>query len=141
MDQPNFRSYLIPALEREFEGWEITFDIPPKPIATFSEKQAEVGKVLVYDDGFEVTIVIEKISHGHFELYEAKVSPEEEARIVSEDVIDFLKALFADRVLLHVRPDGRGGGWERLDLNDGPPQLDPSYRYYLWSRPFLPNAR
>ena len=63
------RDSLIPALKREFAGWEITFDTPPQPIATFPAAQEAVGKVFVYDDGDEVTVAIEKITHSHFNPY------------------------------------------------------------------------
>lgn len=63
------RDHLIPALKREFAGWEIQFAYPPHAIATFPAAQPEVGRVLVYDDGDEVTVLIEKITHGHFNPY------------------------------------------------------------------------
>lgn len=68
------RDRLIPALKREFAGWEIAFDSPPQPIATFPAVQSEVGRVLVYDDGDEATVLIEKITHGHFNPYDGKLS-------------------------------------------------------------------
>lgn len=130
------RDCLVPALKSEFAGWEITFDAPPQPIATFPAAQSDVGRVLVYDDGDEATVLIEKITHGHFNPYDEKLSEVQRDQTVTEDVVDFLKALFSDRVLLHAGPDGRVGGWTRLDLNDGPVELSPSERYFLWSRPY-----
>ena len=131
------RDRLIPALKREFAGWEIQFDTPPQPIATFSAAQPAVGRVLVYDDGAEATVLIEKITHGHFNPYDEKLSEAQKDEIVTEDVIDFLRALFSDRVLLHCTPDGPMGGWTRMDLaHDGPVELSPSQQYFLWSRPF-----
>jgi hypothetical protein len=64
------RDCLIPPLKREFPGWEIVFDNPPRPIGTFPATQAAVGKVLVYDDGDEATLLIENITHGHFNPYD-----------------------------------------------------------------------
>jgi hypothetical protein len=127
---------LIPALKREFAGWEIAFDVSPQPIATFPAAQPAVGRVLVYDDGDEATVLIEKVTHGHFNPYDQKLSETQRAEMVTEDVIDFLKALFSDRVLLHSSADNRTGGWTRLDLKDGPVELSPSLRYFLWSRPY-----
>ena len=130
------RDSLIPALKREFAGWEIAFDAPPQPIATFPAAQAAVGRVLVYDDGDEATVLIEKVTHGHFNPYDQKLSETQRDEMVTEDVVDFLKALFSDRVLLHSSADNRTGGWTRLDLKDGPVELSSSLRYFLWSRPY-----
>jgi hypothetical protein len=132
------RDRLIPALKQEFAGWEIQFYTPPQPIATFPAAQPAVGKVLVYDDGDEATVLIEKVTHGHFNPHDEKLSEAQRDELVTEDVVDFLKALFADRVLLHSREDGRVGGWTRLDLKDGAVELSPSFRYFLWSRPYEP---
>jgi hypothetical protein len=130
------RDRLIPALKREFSGWDVAFDAPPQPIATFPAAQQAVGRVLVYDDGDEATVLIENVTHGHFNPYDEKLSEAQRDEMVTEDVIDFLKALFSDRVLLHSSPDNRRGGWSRLDLEDGPVALSPSFQYFLWSRPY-----
>ncbi|WOB41801.1 hypothetical protein HNI00_00350 [Thermoleptolyngbya oregonensis NK1-22] len=132
------RDRLIPALKREFAGWEIQFDSPPQPIATFPATQPAVGRVFVYDDGDEATVLIEKITHSHFNPYDKKLSEPQRDEIVTEDVLDFLQALFSDRVLLHCTPDGRMGGWMRLDLQNGSVELSPARWYFLWSRPYTP---
>lgn len=132
------RDRLIPALKSEFAGWEIAFDAPPQPIATFPAAQKAVGKVLIYDDGEEATIYIENITHGHFSPYNETLSEGQRDKIVTDDVIDFLKALFSDRVLLHSSADNHIGGWTRLDLKEGPVELSESFRYFLWSHPYEP---
>src|SRR5262245_44486949 len=96
------RDYLIPALQGQFVGWEIAFATPPLPIATFAQRQAAVGKVMIYDDGDEATVVIERITHGRFNPYDPHLSQEQRDQIITEDVVNFLKALFYDRVLLHT---------------------------------------
>jgi hypothetical protein len=130
------RDCLIPALKSEFAGWEIIFDTPPQPIASFPACQAAVGKVMVYDDGDEATVLIEKITHGHFSTYDQKLAEEQRDRIVTEKIVEFLKALFSDRVLLFTKGHNQVGGWSRLDLMEGPVELWPSFRYFLWSRPY-----
>jgi hypothetical protein len=45
------RDYLVPALKREFAGWEINFAAPPQPVATFAATQEKVGRLMIYDDG------------------------------------------------------------------------------------------
>lgn len=128
--------YLIPALKTEFVGWEITFDVPPQPVATFPARQEAVGRVSIYDEGEEVTVEIEKITHGHFSQHDATLPDDEKAKRITKDVIDFLRALFSDRVVLFTAADKRYGGWKRLDLKEGPAGLSPSDRSFLWSRPY-----
>ena len=108
------RNYLVPARKKEFSGWEISFGDPPQPIATFPACQEAVGKVLVYDDGQEATVCIEKLTHGHFNPFDEILTENERAKIITEDVVNFLKALFSDRVLLHTSTVNRVGGWIRL---------------------------
>jgi len=130
------RDYLVPALKREFAGWEIDFTPEAPAIAAFPASQEVVGRVLVYDDGDEATVCIENITHGHFKPYDENLKEEERDKIIVEDVLEFLKALFADRVLLHTSADHGVGGWTRLDSSEGPAQLSPSLRYFLWSKPY-----
>lgn len=130
------RDCLIPALKSEFACWEIAFNTPPQPIATFPACQEAVGRVLIYDDGDEATVLIEKITHGHFNPYDETLREVQRDKIIAGDVVEFLKALFTDRVLLHTSEDNRVGGWSRLDLKDGPVELSASFRYFLWSRPY-----
>jgi len=129
------RDCLIPALKREFAGWEIEYNTPPRPIAIFPAIQEAVGRVLICDDGDAATVFIEKITHGHFNLYDETLR-EQRDKIITEDVLEFLRALFSDRVLLHTSADSHIGGWTRLDLKHGPVELSPSLRYFLWSRPY-----
>jgi len=129
--------FLIPALKREFAGWEISFGSPPQPIATFPACQEAVGEVVVCDDGDEVTVYIGKITHGHFSDDET-LNREEKENSIAEDVIHFLKALFADRVLFSRNMENGENGSIMLDYNNSPIELSPSRRYFLWTKPYEP---
>ena len=126
--------FLIPALQSEFAGWEVTFGTPPYPIATFPSCQPDVGKLLVYDDGDEARVLIEKVTHGHFNAFNEKLDPQQRDRIIAEDVLNFLKALLNDRILLHTYANQQVGGWTRL--KDGPVEFSQACRLFLWSRPY-----
>ena len=132
------RDRLIQEIKKTFSGWEMEIDSVDNPIARFPAAQKEVGDVLVYDDGDEATVYVENVSHSHFNPYDETITQEQRETVVTEDVISFLKALFADQVLLHTSPDRRMGGWTRLDLQDRPVELSPDQRYSLWSRPYEP---
>jgi hypothetical protein len=130
------RDTLVPALKREFADQAVVYAAPPNPVATFPAKQEAVGRVIVLDDGDEATVVIEHITHGHFNPYDNTLSEAERDAWVTERVIEFLRALFSDRVLLSTSANNRIGGWTRLDLRDDPIELSPAHRYFLWSRPY-----
>ena len=130
------RDRLIPALKSEFAGLEIAFNAPPQPTATFPAAQQAGGRIFVYDDSDEATVLIENITHGHFNPYDGKLSEAQRDERVTDDVVDFLKALFSDRVVLHCSADKHRGGWMRLDLKEGPVELSPAFQYFLWSRPY-----
>lgn len=131
-------NHLLPAIKKEFAGWEIQFNTPPHPIATFPARQKAVGNLLIRDDGTEVTICVENITHGHFSCYDKALTQGEREKQITEDVLDFLKALLSDNVLLFTSQDRRRGGWFRIDLGGMPIESQPDCLYFLWSKPFKP---
>jgi hypothetical protein len=130
------RDYLVPALKREFAGWEIDFDLPPQPVAAFAATQEKLGRLIIYDDGDEATVTVEHLTHGHFGCYQENLSPEEKEKIIAEDVVGFLKELFTDKVLLYSAVTGGMSGWFRLNRKEGPVELSRDCRWFLWSHPF-----
>ena len=93
-----------------------------------------VGDVTISDDGNEATLCIGTITHGHFNDFREGVSPEAAARTIAEDVVSFLEALLADRVLLWRSDDA--GGWRILDTDEKPNvHSDSGTQFYLWSGP------
>jgi hypothetical protein len=85
-----------------------------KTIAVFPALDPEIGSVTIWDDGDEATVIIGKITHGHFNPYDESLSESERVRRVTEEVVGFLADLFSDRVLLWTEPSGRSGGWKML---------------------------
>ena len=130
------RDSLLHEIDKTFPGWEMTLDPNSNVIVRFHCIQSDVGDVVIYDDGDEATVCIENISHGHFSSHDESLDKAANEQEVATDVIDFLKALFADQVLLYTTQDHRNGGWIRLDLADGPAQLSSRHRYFLWSKPY-----
>lgn len=127
--------YLVPELQYEFSGWEIDFSPEAPAIAAFPEYQKTLGRVLLYDDGDEVTIFIEHITHGHFSNYDESLTKAEKEKAIAKDVVMFLKALFSDKVLLFKSRGNGFDGWYRLDLSDDPLELSQNRYYYFWSKP------
>lgn len=124
---------LTAALKKEFPRAAITYDSPPNPIATFAAIQEAVGRIFVYDDGDEITVSVENISHAHFNPYDEELSEEARAERIIPEVMEFLHQLLGDKILL-IRSN-RGGAWMPLESAEIK-GLKDNCRYYLWSRPF-----
>src|SRR5262245_48711562 len=91
---------LIPKLQQRFSGRGLRVGSAPSPFAVFPAAHPEVGDVQIYDDGDELTLVAGNFTHGHFSNYEDALSAKQKAEQVSEDVVNFLEDLFADRIVL-----------------------------------------
>lgn len=129
------REVLVPALEAAFPGSGMRVSASPDPVATFPAACAEVGDVHIYDDGDEATVVIENVTHHHSNPYESEMSSRERAEWVTQEVVEFLRALFDDRVFLWARQQGKGGGgwaqpYEGVIPDDVPEDAD----VFVWSR-------
>lgn len=129
------RDHLIAALKHDFAHVPFVYGTAPKPMATVTSPCAEVGDLYIYEHGEEATVGLSEITHGHFDCYGKTLSDEERASGITEQVIDFLRALFADRVLLYRTPNRGMGGWRRLDLSPESRERDTRCEYFLWSGP------
>lgn len=127
------RDLLLSALRDRFANRGMQPGKSGNEIAIFPAMHPEVGNLTIWDDGDAATIEIGDITHGHFNPYDDSLTSDQLAERVTEEVIDFLHDLFADRVLLWKSPDGRSGGWQRLGYGDESPRGD-NLRY-LWSGP------
>ena len=130
------RDQLIPALRERFPNESFTFSEPPEPIASLAARNPALGRLEIFDDGDEATLSITEITHGHFSCYEPCLTPEQHEATITTDVLDFLDALFADRVLLYRTPNRSMGGWTRLDLSPEAERFSHGREYFLWSRPY-----
>lgn len=101
---------LIPILEKRFPDRGMRVGSPPAPCALFPAMHPDVGDIQIYDDGDELTLVACNFTHGHFSNYNENLSPKKKAEQIVEDIVIFLEALFADRVVLYGSPQ-RAGGW------------------------------
>ncbi len=107
---------------------------PPDAVATFPAAHPVVGDLDIYDDGNEATVAIDDITHGHFNPHDPALSEKEIAARVTDDVLCFLEAMFADRVLLW-KVQGGAGGWMPLDRKSDP-MLPLDAQKYVWSGPW-----
>ncbi|MBI1381732.1 MAG: hypothetical protein GC161_11675 [Planctomycetaceae bacterium] len=124
------REVLVAALEAAFPGSGMRVSASPDPVATSPAACADVGDVKIYDDGDEATVVIENVTHHPSNPYDSKMSPRERAAGVTQEVVEFLRALFDDRVFLWARQQGKGGGlWKEPFDGIIPEKRSPGRRH------------
>jgi len=131
------RDVLLPALIANFSNRGFRAEEPPN-VGVFPAANLNVGDVTIVDDNYEATIYIGDITHGHFGPYDERVSDAQIAQEVTVAVVDFLKALFDDRVLLFKSPTNGSGGWQVMGY-DHQLSLDANMLTYLWSGPTNPD--
>ena len=129
------RDFLVPALEQKFPARGLLSWEPPDPIAVFPAAHPEVGDVTIYDDGDEAILHIGDISHGHFGSDDPNRTGAVAAQAVTEQIVEFLNDLFADRVLLWKQPGNGAGGWYLLDYNDSSAFMGADALTFVWSGP------
>jgi hypothetical protein len=130
---------LIPKLKEDFPNRGLRVETSPEVRAVFPCVHPEVGDIVIHDDGDELTIYAGNFTHGHFSNYDEKLSKEQKAEKIAEDVVEFLKNLFADQIVLWGSHSG-GGGWSKR----GEPNkfystgiFKKARNEYVWSGPLL----
>jgi hypothetical protein len=125
-------SLLLPILRERFPGRGLVEGTPPGPIAVFPGVHPGILGLSIYNDGDELTVSVDDLTHGHFAAYDSGLSEAEREQQVVEAVVDFLDALFADRVAVWGQANV-GGGWYRIDRDGfGRPSGIPEF---VWSGP------
>jgi hypothetical protein len=129
------RDYLISAIRTSFPSLPFVLSESSNPVATLRAPFAEIGELQIYDDGDEATVVFSKVTHGHFGSYDSSLSAEKKELEIVQNVINFLQALFADKVLLFCTPSGSKGfgGWQKIDPSQEPLAFKSKCEYFVWS--------
>ena len=78
-----------------------------------------------------------EITHGHFNPYDEVEDDAEREQWIVDEMIEFLDALFDDRVLLYRSPDRRMGGWTIFDDNIDKSVMEQGREYFVWSGPVV----
>ena len=134
---------LLPVLRERFPDRGLVEGTAPDPCAVFPGIHPGIRSVSVYDDGDELTLSVDDLTHGHFSEYTEGLSePEREQRIV-ERAVEFLEALFADKVV--VWSQQHMGGWYRPEWGDagrntviqiGGTGGEAPVQEFVWSGPY-----
>ncbi len=131
------RDSLIPALRERFPEITFSFLDTAQPFARLTCPCTDIGDLEIYDDGDEATVALTKITHSHFNPY-SKMPDDARDAWITDAVLDYLDALFADRLLLYCSPDRRQAGSQHHDAPIDRAQSVPGteqYDCYVWSGP------
>ena len=127
-------AHITEALRSAFSEVPFVLSSPPDPVATLGGPCAELSPLRIFDDGHEATIYLGTVTHAHLGCYDEGISEDERHRQIADDVVDFARDLFSDRIVADSALGGLIGGWRRLSPDDDAPGRSIFKRQYLWSR-------
>ena len=128
------REHLVRSLLEHFPDRNFTILDQDKPFATLEAPCKEIGRLELYDDGYEITLYITEITHGHFGCYDDDNPTTEEKELrISNAVVDFIKDLFHDRVVMYSFVGAHIGGWSVLEEGKIHPSASKLKRQFVWS--------
>lgn len=137
------RDNLLPILRERFPGLGFTFQANGEPFAKAPCPCAALGGLEIYDDGDEATVSLTKFTHSHFNPNRRMTETERDAW-VSESVVNYLEALFGDRLLLFRSPVSLQGGsqhyHEQIDASSPVIGME-AYECFVWSGPVPRSSR
>lgn len=125
--------FLIPKLQERFSSHGLQVSVSPEPCAVFPAIHPDVGDVVISDEGYEVTLQAGRFTHGHFANYDQNLSDTQKAERISEDIVQFLDDLFADRIVLWGSHNSSGGWYPRDEPRPG--FWSGRGELYVWSGP------
>ncbi|MHB8900127.1 MAG: hypothetical protein ACYC6Y_15365 [Thermoguttaceae bacterium] len=125
---------LVAAIRSAFPDREFRFSDSGQPMASIASPCERLGEVAIYDDGDEVMVELTGATRSHFACYDEHLSREGKEERICADVIAFLEALFADRVVVWCVAGGLAGGWRMLTRGEELPKRSLVRRQFVWSR-------
>lgn len=121
---------LLPILSTRYSDRGLVAGESPNPCATFPGIHEGIRQVAIYEDGDELILCIDDLTHSHIADYTDGLSEAERAVRVVGLLVEFLDALFADQIVVWGQ-HAVGGGWYRRDLREA----GRGETEYVWSGP------
>lgn len=128
------QEHLIAGLQSAFPDKTFQYASPPDPVATLPSPCGSLGTLSISDDGDEATVYLSGATHGHFGCYDDQLSQAQKEAEIATDVITFLQALFADRVVIWRLAGGLADGWRVLKPGEQLPKPSHIRKQFVWSR-------
>jgi hypothetical protein len=94
----------------------------------------EFGSIESQDEGNELIVIVGNFTHWHVSCYEEDLSDNEKAEMIVEDIAEFLRGVFNDKIIMWGSHKGRGGFIYRDEYQTQEPQLN-AHQKWLWSQP------
>jgi hypothetical protein len=85
----------------------------PLPAIVFPAVHPDVGDIEVQADAGELVVILGRFTHTHHANYDDGLSASEAEERVVEQVIAYLREIFADRVVMWGSHRGAGGSYAR----------------------------
>jgi hypothetical protein len=134
---------VAPKLAERFAGRGMRLEEGPPQSVVFPAICADVGDLVITDDGDELTVVFGRFTHHHYG-WDYPYPPRNDIERANfeeaiENLVKDLTALFGDRVVMYGGRSGVGGQlhW----LREEPSWIPPGYgQKYVWSGPFRGNG-
>ncbi len=123
---------LLPILRERYPTRGLVEGQRPDPCARYPGIHPGIRGLSIYDDGDELTVCIDDLTHGHFAEYDDIVPESEREQRIVDEVIEFLDALFADCIAVWGQVNV-GGGWYKADADSS--HAPPGVPVYVWSGP------
>ncbi len=120
----------LPLLESRLPAVKFAGPSGEPPQITNSGIHPEVGDIMFYDDGDEITVLVGHFTHSHFSNYD-QVPISEKEQMIAEQAVSFLEELFADRIIMWGSHRS-AGGWRSINHAEDSPKKQGEY---VWSGP------
>jgi hypothetical protein len=125
---------LLNALASTFPRLQYQVGDSPNPIVVIKAIHPSIGDLVIWDEGDEALLSIEGVTHGHLASYDDG-TPEERTIATVKIVVEFLKDLFDDRVVLWRSFGGAVGGWKVYESRAAIPKRGLAAERFVWSGP------
>ena len=107
-------SLLLPTLHERFPDRGLVTGKPPDAVAVFPGIHPGIRGVSVFDDGHELTVVVDGLMHGHFSEDDDAVPEAERERRIVDSVVE--PGRLVRRPCSRVGSLNVGGGWYPSEL-------------------------
>ena len=125
---------MIKVLEKDFP--EVKFSVNEKDhLISIPPKHDEVGSIDIQDDFDELTVFVGNFTHWHVGCYEEDLTEEQKAESVAEDVAEFLRDMFSDKIIMWGCHQKGGGYYLEGEKPNSKSWLGAQHKEWVWSGP------
>ncbi len=125
---------MIKILKRDFP--EVKFSVNEKDyLISIPPKHHQVGSIDIQDDFDELTVFVGNFTHWHVGCYEKNLTEEQKANSVAEEVAEFLRDMFSDKIIMGGCNQTGGSFYLKGEKPNSKPWLGSQHKEWVWSGP------